>query len=153
MVDNVSVNIAGISELSRIFFRLGIDLQRHDELLEELAQFAMFRIKKRTSAGKEVDGNFFQPYSDRYKLFRQKHGRPINKVDLFFTGSLLSAMTSHIETGGVRLYFLNTEDKFGGKNPIKAYYLNQNRNFFALSNEDIRGLRRIVEEFIDRLIR
>lgn len=146
-------DITGLVELRDLFFRFGIALQDHDDLLEELANFAMFRIKTRTSAGKDVKGQFFQPYTDRYKLFRQKHGRPTNKVDLFFTGSMLSAMTSEIEFGGVNLYFLNTEDKFGGKNPIKAFYLDQSRNFFALSNSDIRGLQEIVEDFISNLIR
>lgn len=153
MAEQATVNIAGIAELRNIFFRLGVNLQQHEELLEELANFAMFKIKKRTSAGKDVDGQFFQPYTDKYKLFRQKNKRPTNKVDLFFTGSMLSAMTSEIELGEAILYFLNTEDKFGGKNPLKAFYLNQNRNFFALSNEDIQGLVNIVEDFINNIIR
>lgn len=146
------VNIAGLAPLRSLFFRFGLDLINNQDLLEEIAQYAMFSIKKRTLAGKDVNEENFIPYSPRYMLIRASAGRPINKVDLFFTGSMQASMTSDITGNSVRLYFLNTKDRTGTSNPLKAFFLNEDRNFFALSENDVQEIINIVEEYIRNLI-
>ena len=107
------------------------------------------RIKSRTLAGRDVDGKPFKGYSPGHAKRRQKLGLPTDKVDLFFTGSMQSAMTFEADEDQVRLYFAGTADKFGGSNPEKAFFLHQDRKFFALSDEDIR----VIEEEVDTYIR
>jgi len=121
-------------------------------LMTEIGLFAMTRIKARTVEGKDVDGTPFKPYSPRYAMFRQEHGHPTGKVNLTFTGSMLSSMTFDPDASQVKLYFLNTQDESGVSNPKKAFFLNESRNFFALSSDDIEDLMDIVERYFRRLI-
>lgn len=120
--------------------------------MTEIGLFAMTRIKSRTVEGEDVDGTPFKPYSPKYAMFRQEHGHPTNKVNLTFTGSMLSSMTFDPDADKVTLYFLNTTDEHGGRNPLKAFFLNQERRFFALSRKDIEDIVDIVERYYRRLI-
>lgn len=147
-----NVDISGLIEIRQFLFRFGIDLQRLPELMEEIAQFSMTQIKKRTLAGKDADNHLFEPYSDKYALFRREKGRPTGKVDLFFSGSMLGAMTSDVDSREIRIYFMNTSDSKNSRNSLKAFFLNQRRNFFALSENDVRGIIEIIEEYLSNLI-
>ena len=121
-------------------------------LMSEIGIFAQTAIKTRTLTGKDADGADFAPYTPKYAVFRKLKGRPINKVDLDFTGSMLASMDIDPTENQLDIFFQNTEDEFGGKNPIKAFFLNQKRNFFALSNDDINTIMKIVEQYYKRLI-
>lgn len=121
--------------------------------MSEIGMFLQSRIKIRTSKGKDVDGTPFEPYNPAYALFRQKKGHPTDKVTLFFTGSMMSSMTYDATNSKVRLFFMNTEDKTEAKNPKKAFFLNEKREFFAMSREDIIGVMEIVQDFINRKLR
>lgn len=153
MATEPTVNILGLDSLRYLISRFGINLKLHEGLLESIAQYAIFRIKKRTSEGKDVSGEDFIPYSNKYSLIRSEYGRPTNKVDLFFTGSMMGAITSDISDEQVVLYFMNTSDSSNTKNPLKAFFLNESRNFFALSEEDIKGIEDIVNKFVKNLLR
>ena len=152
MAHDVSIDIAGLPRLQR-----KVTLIRNSifsiKLMTELGFFAMTKIKKRTAAGRDVDGVPFMPYSEKYTMFRRKHGRPTSRVDLFFHGDMMSSMTTDTESDKVEIYFQNTTDQSGVENPKKAFFLNEDRNFFALSDEDIRQMIRIVNNYYRRLMR
>jgi hypothetical protein len=121
-------------------------------LFAEIGEYVMFRVKQRTAQGKDFKGKLFKPYSPSYKLFRKKKGRGTRLVNLKFTGSMLSAMTESAKDDQVRVFFLNTRDEFGGRNPKKAFFLNQDRTFFALSKKDVQGIMAIVKKQATKLI-
>jgi len=125
-------------------------------LLDEIGQFAMTKIKVRTEEGRNVSGRYFKPYSKLYKKFREEHGHPTNRVNLTFTGSMLASMTYDIKPGdggpSVKVFFLNTEDETGTKNPEKAFFLNEERRFFALSENDIKEIKKTVKSYYRRIV-
>lgn len=120
------------------------------QLMGEIGMLLMTRIKTRTLAGKDVDNSPFAPYSAKYAFFRAKKGRPIDKVDLFFTGSMQSAMTYMETDSWVRVSFLPTQDRTGTSNPGKAFWLNKKRKFFAMSNEDRREIWKLISDAISK---
>ena len=152
MTRNAFIDINGINSLRILLDRLsgGFGSRR---LMAEIATFLIANIKLRTADGKDVSGQAFEPYSNKYAMFRKKKGHPTNKVSLFFSGSMLSSMDYEATTSTAKLYFLNTEDKTGTKNPSKAYWLNQKREFFALSDEDMREVENMVDEEIGKALR
>lgn len=150
MVTEASISIQGVPELQSILDRIGTGTFSKT-LLGEIGAFINFAIKKRTMAGVDVDGSTFIPYTPSYALFRQEKGRS-PRVNLFFTGSMMSAMTWSTGINEVRAHFLNTSDLSGAKNPSKAFFLNQDRNFFALSESDISSIVKIVENYYSEII-
>lgn len=106
-------------------------------LLSEVGNFIRLRTLERTAQGVDYLDNDFEPYSPEYAFFRERAGLPTSVVDLFFTGSMLSSLTFEADRYQVRLFFMPTQDKFGMDNPAKAYFLNENREFFALNPDDI----------------
>jgi len=122
-------------------------------MMLEIGEFIRFRIQARTAEGKDVKGNLFAPYSPQYRLFREKTGHPVNKVNLFYTGSMMGSMAVAETSNQARVYFLNTQGPGSkARNPEKAYYLNQKREFFALSAEDIRGIIDIMEDYYQKAL-
>jgi phage gpG-like protein len=148
------ITVIGLSALKRRMTKLKRKIENPDKaLLTEIGMFMQLRIKERTAEGKDVDGTLFEPYSPAYKVFRQKKGHPVNKVNLFFTGSMMSSMT--FRTGGneVELYFLNTSDPSGARNPQKAFFLNEDRTFFSLSEQDVEDIVEIVNDYYRDILR
>lgn len=145
------IDIAGLPEVLASLNRLqrGIFNER---LMTEVGLLAMARIKKRTLEGRDVEGTPFTPYTHSYRLFRLKTGRPSTNVDLFYTGSMLGAMTFDPDSSAVDVYFMNTQDSSGTENPKKAFFLNESREFFALSEDDIDDIMDIVDQYFTRLI-
>lgn len=136
------VELRGVQVTNERFQRILTAMGR--KLMAEIGFFLMARIKTRTSAGKDVDGTPFAPYSAKYAFFRQKKGRPIDKVDLFFTGSMMSSMTMEASQDSVRVFFMPTQDRTGTSNPAKAFWLNKKRQFFAISDQDQQDITRVV---------
>lgn len=149
---NAVVDIKGLKGLRSVIDRLSGGL-KSTRLMGEIATFLMTEIKLRTAEGKDVNSTAFDSYSNLYAMFRKKKGYPTDKVDLFFTGSMMSSMDYKATSTTAILYFQNTQDKFGGKNPEKAYWLNQKREFFALSAEDMNEVERMVNEEFSTLLR
>jgi hypothetical protein len=84
---------------------------------------------------------------------RSAAGLPTEVVDLFFTGSMLSSLTSEETDSQTTLFFINSQDKFGGSNPAKAYYLNEDREFFAMSADDVETITEVARMNIYRALR
>ena len=122
------------------------------EIQNKIANFFMTRVKDRTSKGYDVHGQAFKEYSPQYALFRHEKGLPTYIVDLFFSGSMMSSMTYEITNDTIRLFFQPTKDRKGVSNSSKAYWLHQDREFFALSLDDIAEARNLYKEYIEGVI-
>lgn len=122
-------------------------------LMSEIGMFGMRAIKKRTLLGKEVEGIAFKPYSPQYAKQRAKEGFPIRPVDLSKTGSMLSAMTYDVGKNYVDIFFMNTTDPTGARNPAKAFYLNEDREFFALSEAETKKIQKIVNAYYKKALK
>lgn len=153
----MTVEILNLKKVRLRFGRL-IDVFTKRSSLEEVGNYVIFRIKERTLEGKDVKGIPFAPYSPKYKMWRKKWGYETDKVDLTLTGGMLNAMTYEVSSlkKQVRVYFMpGTSRKARGQtkkssvqHSAKAYYLQQKRKFFALSNKDEEKIRRIYEDSI-----
>ena len=145
----IDVKIKGDEELERKFDSLKRSIGDNKKLMGQIGAFSNLQIKQRTAKGVDYQSNLFKPYSPNYKEIRKQAGRPTNKVDLNFTGSMLSALTYKQTKNKVQLFFINSSDKFGARNPEKAFYNNQTREFFALSADDISKIENIVIDYIN----
>lgn len=140
MPDNVRVRVNGLDRTWKRLARLP-DEVFSDRNLNQLGSFFTATIKKRTAEGKDVDGRFFKPYTLKYEALRVLNGHS-DSPNLFWTGSMMNAMTYKVDkvfgsAHSITLFFRDTEDKFGGRNPLKAHGLNLDRRFFDLSQEDL----------------
>ena len=126
------VQAIGLQRLIKRFRYFGQQIFS-ERLMNEIGIYAISQIQIRTAEGKDVEGRPFSPYSERYRLFRKKKGRSVDKVNLFFTGSMMGSMTHEATEDSARIFFMNTSDKSDVLNPLKAWALNQKRSFFALS--------------------
>ena len=121
-------------------------------LMAEIGAYIIFRIEKHTAQGIDVEGRNFEPYTPRYKLFRRKTGHPVDKVDLFYSGSMMSSMTSTETDDESRVFFMPSQDRKGVSNPLKAYALNKNRRFFAIGVVEQRKILDMVREHAEQLL-
>lgn len=143
--------IVGDKKLKRYFKKIKKELL-HKKLLEEIGHFVDIRIEERTLQGKNADGKSMGGYSKAYGLIRQKKGLEIAHKDLFFTGSMYASLTHKTGKDKVTSFFMPTKDKTGASNPEKAFYHDQNYNFFALSNEDVQNIFKIVDDHVDEVL-
>lgn len=145
--------LIGIPDLLRRLRYLRHNLST-PQLMGEIGLFLITKIQVRTAEGRDAEGAPFRPYSRQYRLFRESKGRSGSKVNLFFTGSMMSAMTYDVRGDDtVRLFFQNTSDPSGTKNPLKAAALNEDRRFFAINEEERLGALNLIEGHIRRLRR
>ena len=119
--------------------------------LGRTAEFLMGLIKQRTARGINADGNSFPPYSTKpyffnitpragsptyktfeggYKEYRNFMGKQSNKVDLNFSGNMLSNITQKSTPTQAIIYFAN---KFEN---TKALGNQKKRKFFAIGQKE-----------------
>lgn len=151
MATGSDVKFIGDEELIRKLERIRRTFSK--KLMAEIGELLMTNIKVRTARGVDVEEQAFEPYSTGYAFFRAKSGRPVDKVDLFFTGSMLSSMTFEEKRTEVRVFFMPTQDQFGMSNPEKAYYLNEKRRFFAISDDDAQEIELLIKDAFSDAIR
>lgn len=145
------LEIRGLTELIQRFGHTEENLFSKN-LMSEIATRVIFWIQRRTQSGVDVTGRRFKPYTPQYKLFREKSGRSGDTVNLFFTGSMMSSMTHSAMEYTANIFFQNTTDSSGARNPLKAFALNQERRFFALSSEEQDKIEEIVSDHIEELL-
>jgi len=145
-----TVEIQGLRALRLKLRRAEEAVASNPTLMGQIGAYLMFAIKTRTGEGEDAQGRDFRPYTDRYAEYRAKAGLPTSWVDLFFTGSMMSSMTFKASSKSVRLFFMNTEDKEGVKNPAKAYYNQMDRDFFSISADEVEVIEKMVKEWVDR---
>jgi hypothetical protein len=119
--------------------------------LGRTAEFLMGLIKQRTARGINADGNAFPPYSTKpyffnitpragsptyktfeggYKEYRSFMGKQSNKVDLNFSGNMLSNITQKSSPTEAIIYFAS---KFEN---TKALGNQRKRKFFAIGQRE-----------------
>ena len=142
----MSIQVIGLDRVRALIGDIPDDLFS-EELLTELGEFFVFKIKERTAEGKDVDGNLFAKYSPKWAAFRAATGHETDPVNLFFSGSMLGAMQVEAlpDDKQVRIYFMDTEDKTGAKNALKAKGLNDYRKFFDLSSDEVEASLEIIK--------
>lgn len=145
--DGISISIRGLER--------HLNQREIDALLESLALLEKTAILTRTAEGEDADSIKFKPYSEKYKKYREKKGRPVSKPDLNFTGRMLGSMRTNVARHQGQVFFGRKEESqkaaahsLGLKNLKKA-----KRNFFALSFNDIRDLNTEVQNWFDELIK
>lgn len=143
MIMATGQNIIGAEALERRLTLLteGIVDER---TLSEIGEFLQFSIIERVqNRGEDVYGDFFEEYSPSYAAWRRKEGYQTGFVDLTVTGSMFDALTYEVYGDEVHLFFLpGTGRGSNTPNPAKAFYLQQDREFFGMTDED-------VEEIVD----
>lgn len=128
------------------------------KLLSQLGMNINENILERTAAGMDADNTSFEPYSYNYKLFRRRKGRPTDKVDLFFKGTMLGSTSVKTEQNKSIIYFMTKRErtkaayhhygtKRGGKKMIPK------REFFALSASDIIEIEKTIDDHINVAMR
>lgn len=120
-------------------------------LLEKLAYGAEYKIKQRTAAGADYNGEVFIPYSPAYALKRLKTGRNINPVDLMYTGDMLAQMAHEIpsfDPNSTQIFFRTkrAEDLAYFHNIVGAGRGRKFREFFGLNEGDINELHTLATE-------
>lgn len=120
-------------------------------MMGEIALYVMDRIKTRTLRGEDVNGYDFDPYSPGYKKWRQKSGYKTAPVDLTLTGHMLSAMTETHDANSAKIFFMDTKGSDGESAPDKAFWNQEDRNFFGINDEDIKGIMKIVTDYYEKV--
>ncbi len=123
-----------------------------DALKDELGHYVITRIQARTAEGKDANGKPFTPYDIAYARWREQHGHPAKKVNLFLTGSMMASMTYETGPDFVRIFYPNTNDPKGVSNAAKAFWLSEDRLFHALSAQDKSGVQGIIDQFIAKAL-
>jgi phage gpG-like protein len=147
-----AIQIIGLEKLTIKLARMGKDIGSV-RLMGQVGALVNLRIKMRTARGIDVKGRPFKSYTPEYRKRRSKEGHPVNNPNLFFTGSMFSALTYDAEKYQVTSYFMNTVDKFGGRNPAKAFFNDEIRPFFGLSEIDISEVEALVQDHLKQLLR
>jgi len=154
------VKLTGSVELTAKLDDINLALRHNKKLMALIGNFMKLQTLQRTAKGVDVNEIPFVPYSKPYAKKRKAAGLPIGKVDLFWTGSMLASMTYVPQDGVVRLYFMDTTDKFGMRNPKKAYFnqtfgarSKRSRRFFAISLKDVVAIEKMVKAYIDSYLK
>ena len=131
--------------------------------LGRTAEFLIGDIRKRTQSGKDANNNIFKGYSttpyffnigskgspvyrtfeNGYKEFRQFKGRQNNKVDLNFTGNMLSNITQTANSKQAIIYFASLKEN------IKAVgnQVKNKREFFKIGDRSKQLINFFAKEF------
>lgn len=116
--------------------------EKRKRVLEREMLFALTQIRADTTAGRDVDGRTFEPYSPEYADFRKKKGRQSFPPDLTFTGNMLKSifMTVTVFPTQIigRLFFPSDTEA------SKARANNKRREFFALSLDRVQKIVRAL---------
>lgn len=150
------VRIKGLRSLTKLFDVLIRDMSTV-KVMSRMGNYVMHEIKDRTGKGVDVTGSPFDEYSAGHSKIRAMKGLPTSIVDLFFHGTMMNAMSVDASDDEVRIFFLPTAGKNARgrpaniKSPEKAYYLNEQREFFALSAQDQKEIAEIAIEEVDKI--
>jgi len=148
------VEIKGARQLQLKLDKVAIAIIQNGRLMGQLGELVKLRIKERTAKGVGADDKKFPPYSPGYKRWRGNvMKRPTDFVDLNLTGSMLSAMTQDATNNRVTVFFMDTVDRFGGRNPEKAFFNQERRNFFAINANDVAEVETMVRDYLAARLR
>jgi hypothetical protein len=131
--------------------------------LGRTAEFLIGDIRKRTQSGKDANNKLFKGYSTTpyffnvgsrgnpvyrtfdkgYKEFRRYKGRQVNKVDLNFSGNMLSNLTQKANSKSAIIYFASIKEN------IKAVgnQVKNKREFFKIGDRGKKLINFFAKEF------
>ena len=156
MSENVS--IIGLKDILRKFGLLSRKLENR-ALMGEVGEYVIAKIQARTQDGVDADETPFKPYSPKYALFRTENNRDADPVNLTWFGTMMSSMTYDADRDKVTIFFQNIDAPNPPKGegstpvPVKAYFLNQERRFFAMADEDVEFIGRMFRKYLNNLTR
>jgi len=134
-------------------------------LMSDIGHYLIYSILKRTSEGKDAEGVNFKKYSPEYKKLRELIDLPTDHADLFFGGSMLSALTFEEDEISVKLFFMDTphvehttipgrkRSKSKTTNAELAFYNDETRPFFAISVKEQENIFNMVNDFIENALK
>lgn len=148
MVDIVSIKVIGERTVQEQLDDIADFLPLPKRALSNVAELWKEAIKRRTLDGVDASEATFVSYSPKYAAFRKKTGRTSGRVNLFYKGQMLAAMTHKTSKNLIRIYFRSAREAlkahghtFGSKNLPQ-------REFFALNSNDLdRALDYIVRNY------
>lgn len=152
-----SIKIEGVNRLIAQIEQISGNVI-NEGLVNDIGIYLTASILQRNIEGIDADGRTFEPYSPKYKLFRMKHDHPHNIVNLFFSGSMASALTHTAFRDRVEVYFMPTYGKTpDGRdskvtNAQKAFFLNEKREFFAVSKEEEIAILQMIQDHLIGLL-
>lgn len=139
-----TVRMQGAKEIQAAFSKLARGVVT-PAMLMEAAKIIHTGILERTAKGVDADGKTFPAYSEKWAAIRRERGRPTSKVDLFFTGQMIGAITQRVVSGNeAQIFFVDTQQAakahghttgWRGKKPGKE------RRFFAAGDQDIKKIK------------
>jgi len=149
--DDFEVEVRGATELRLKLGDIGDALKNTVVLMGQIGARVNTLIKARTAEGTDAEGDTFEPYSESYALWRSKAGYPTTDVDLTLTGGMMAAMTYEAVNDQVTSFFMDTVDRrnAGVRNPEKAFFNQELRNFFSIGADEIDEIEDLVREYID----
>jgi len=118
-------------------------------LMGDIGTYLVQAILNRTAKGIDYEGQEFMPYTPSYARFRELSGRQTHPVNLYFSGHMLSAMTYEADPSRVKIFFMDTVGPDNMSAPAKAYYNDELREFFSISEEERNKILDIVSDYID----
>lgn len=136
-VDIKPKNFKGIAKKRQEEIKAGIT-----KALSKTAQVGINIIQDRTAKGVDMNRQRFEPYSEKYALFRAKKGRTPVNVDLNFTGQMLGDMSLKANSKRAVIYFLR------GSEAKKAVHNNKTRPFFGFNRAEEKQLAKTFERFL-----
>ncbi len=140
---NPSVRVRGRERISRRISRLLRGIQGR-EVLGEIGTYLQTSIKQRTqNENEDIFGRKFKAYAPGYRMFRQREGYP-TEPDLTLTGGMFAALTHEVEGDRVRVFFGPGSSRGTEvQHPAKAFYLQEDRKFFGISDQDVDAIMRL----------
>ena len=106
-------------------------------------------IKDKTESGVDFNNKRFKPYSNYYRDVRKEKGLQTNKVDLFFTGNMMSSITANSGDQSAVIKFLNRNDSGKAFAHIAGVGNLPVRDFFFFNDQDMDELLDIAMNFVD----
>jgi len=123
-----------------------------DADLDEIADFAIYRIQTRTELGRTAQGRYFKAYRPSTRRNRARRGREGKRVTLQDTGKMMASMRGRADEGDALVYFASREE---GR---KAAWLDEGtskmdaRPFMGMSQKDLDEAAELVLERIEARI-
>lgn len=117
-------------------------------ILSRVAMLVKINILSRAASGMDSNGRMFAEYAPRSKFFRQRNGRPTDKVDLNFKGHMLGSISTKTTASEATIFFA---DKTQNDKAFWHHYGTKKmpaREFFALSANDIVKIDEIFDRYI-----
>jgi len=129
-----------------------LNIKPNQQEMYNIAMRARYNIWSRTKSGRDYLGYPFAPYSEKYRLIREKLHKTTETVNLEFTNRMLSSIQIASRPTESYIYFADANRR------KIAYYHNigegrlPRREFFALSSQDNEELAKFLFNQIEKRI-